>query len=127
MDPVVDSVAGDDQSKIRDEQDDGVVGIGVADLDDGQVVSLEGEAVTGDHHRGDRRWRDQPRVHLVPQQRTRDNLPCICVVVPAEATARGPNRSASAGGEPMSAVTVGDEDVRQVPALAGNPVPSARA
>ena len=65
---VVDHIPGDDQPEIRDVQDAGVGAVGVADLDDHQVVPLEREAVAGHRHGGDGRRRD-PGVQLVPQQR----------------------------------------------------------
>jgi hypothetical protein len=41
---VADRIAGDDQLEIRDVEDGGVVAVGVADLDDHEIVSFEREA-----------------------------------------------------------------------------------
>ena len=50
-------------------------------------------------------------------------LPRICAIVPARGDDAGPEPlGQQAGGEPVIAVAVGDEDVGEVPALAGDPV-----
>jgi len=48
MDTVVDDVAGDDEIEARHVQHAGVVGVAVADLDDGQFVALQLNAICGD-------------------------------------------------------------------------------
>src|SRR5690242_5120520 len=53
VDAVVDRVAGDDELEVRDVQDRGVVAVGVADLDDRELVVLEGEAVVRHRDGGD--------------------------------------------------------------------------
>ena len=75
-------------------QDAGVVAVAVADLDDHQIVPLEREPVVGTVTAVTGAG-GIPGVHLVPQQRPRPELTCICAIVPAVATTRAPNRSAS--------------------------------
>ena len=91
---VVDHVPGDDETEVGDVQDAVVVRVGVADLDDNQVVPFEREPVTGDRHRGDRRWRDSG--YTLSQSTGRASmLTCIWVIEPAVAMTRAPNRSAN--------------------------------
>ena len=123
MDPVVDHVPGNDQPQVRDVQHAVVVGVPVPDVHHQQVVTLDREPVVRDSDRGDRRRRDQPRVQLVPQQ-----PPCCHVAVHLR-DRRGcgdDTGTKSLGqhpsGEPVVPVAVCDEDVRHVPALAGDPV-----
>ena len=119
---VVDRVAGDDQLEIRDVQDAGVVAVGVADLDDHEVVPFEREAVVRHRHRGDRRRRDA-RVHLVPEQRPPSDVGVHLRDRPRRGDDACPEPfGQQPGGEPVIAVAVGDEDVGEVPALAGDPV-----
>ena len=51
---VVDHVAGDDQPEIRYVEDAGVAAVGVADLDDHELMSFEREPVVRHGHRGHR-------------------------------------------------------------------------
>ena len=92
---VVDRVAGDDQLEIRNVEDAGVVAVGVADLDDHEVVSFEREAVVWHRHCRDRRLGGIPRYTLSQSKGRAVTLACICAIVPAVATTRAPNRSAS--------------------------------
>jgi hypothetical protein len=103
-------------------QDGGVVAVGVADLDDHEVVSLEREAVVRRADGGDRRRRD-PVVHLVPEQRPRcDAAAHLGDRAFARDDAGAEPLRQQARREPVVAVAVGDEDVRQVPAVGGDPV-----
>ena len=104
-------------------QDGAVRAVGVTGLDDHEVVSFEREAVAGDCHRGDGRGRDQPRVQLVPQHRPRGGARPHLPDRARGGDDTGPEPvGQQPGGEPVIAVAVGDEDVRQVPALALDPV-----
>jgi hypothetical protein len=47
VDAIVDHVAGHDQAEITDVQNAGLVGVAMADLDNDEIVTLEGEAVVG--------------------------------------------------------------------------------
>lgn len=125
MNAVVDHIAGDDQLEIGDVQDGGVVAVDGADLDDRQVVAFKGEAVARDRHRGDRRGRDARvhLVHLVPEERPRGEVRVHLRDRAGRGDDAGPEPfGQKSGGEPVIAVSVGDEDVSEVPAPGGDPV-----
>src|SRR5262249_11269142 len=119
---VVDHIPGDNQPEIRNVDDAGVVGVAVADLHKHEVVSFEREAVVRDRHRRDGRWRD-PWVHLVPKKRTPGDGGLHLRDRARGGDDAGPESFCQqSGGEPVIAVAVGDEDVGQLPMLAGDPV-----
>jgi hypothetical protein len=104
-------------------QHSAVNGVRGADLDDHEIVPLHRKAVVRHRHRSHRR-RDQPWVDLVPEQRAHRDVaahlgdrPGACDDARPEPFGQYP------GGEPVVAVTVGDEDVGQVLALLSDPVP----
>ena len=111
MSTVVDHIPGDNQPEIRDVEDAGIVGVAVADLDNHEIVSFEGQTVAWDRHRYDRRRRN-PSVHFVPE-----NWASSDVGVHLRDRSRGSDNTGpeplcqESGGEPVIAVAVGDEDV----------------
>jgi hypothetical protein len=91
---VVDHVSRDNECEIRDVEDGRVVAVGVADLDDHEFVSLEREALSGTVT-AVTGVGGIPAYTLSQSSGRMATLLCICAIVPAEATTRAPNRSAS--------------------------------
>src|SRR5215469_7766595 len=119
---VVDHVPRDNQPEVGDVQNTSVAAVGVADFHDHEVVPFEREAVVRDRDRRDRRWRDT-YVYFIPKK-----WPCGDAFVHLRyRSRRGDNTSPKTfcqqpSGEPVIAVTVGDEDVRHVSTLLSDPV-----
>ena len=69
VDVVVGSVAGHDQPDVRDMETGGVVGVGMAELDDDHVVALEVQYGAGECFGDDEMFWDLAREALLPEGR----------------------------------------------------------